>query len=240
MSQSAQLKPTITASPKAATALLKRQLAAGLEAMRSRVEVEGSQGAALARAEQHLFNKRYQQAGEILRDIEMALDYRLKAAEAAASLTRAMDLADAKGEATERGAANEQGRVLSRDGLLWLKQKKKLPQSELMALEKYRELCTRIYAGPVVSGFGEGASGARLPGFAPTEARTIALHEITGARERALYRDRAMIWLVDEVAGKGETLVSLAKGDKHEATRLEHELRVAARLLARHFGFASR
>ena len=149
-------------------------------------------------------------------------------------------------EAPEEVDEADQGPVtlLARDGLNWLVKRKTKPltMAQRMAGEEYRKHYLALYAAGGRSCIGEAPSGnANTHGgdTLPPLRNAAAREQLDRARVKGLAGDGALIWLVDEVCGKGSTLRDLAKGDQKTAESLEAELKVALRLLARHWGFAS-
>ncbi len=131
-------------------------------------------------------------------------------------------------------------RLLARDGLAWLVAKGKLNAAQRMAGERYRVDFEALHGGSLRSCLNDTPGGR----FASTEILpplqfATAREALDRARRHGLASDNTLIWLCDEVAGKGATLRDIAAGDKHRAAALEIELSVALRLLARHYGFAS-
>ena len=131
-------------------------------------------------------------------------------------------------------------RLLARDGLAWLVAKGKLNAAQRMAGERYRVDFEALHGGSLRSCLNDTPGGR----FASTEILpplqfATAREALDRARRHGLASDNVLIWLCDEVAGKGATLRDIAAGDKHRAAALEIELSVALRLLARHYGFAS-
>lgn len=231
-------KPTtLQATPAIARSLAARQVAAGVEAARARIEQDAGcgQASALAAVEQHLFHGRLQLAGEKLEQITRKLDARAEAAVVRDGLAETSALNTARGEEQER---NESGALVvsARDGLLWLSRKQKLVGRALLAAERYRHFTSIVANGEVRTSQHGRVGGGGSSGFTPSEAKVQAVKELTEARRDGLRQDETMIGLVDAVCGRGETLTELAKGDKHVVHRLEIELQVACRLLARHWG----
>ena len=132
-------------------------------------------------------------------------------------------------------------RLLARDGLAWLVAKGRLNAAQRMAGERYRGLYATIHGGGLRSCIGDttGSSaifgGEDIPPLMHAQAREALEH----SRRRALASDNTLIWLCDEVAGKGTTLRDLAADDQKRAIAFEAELLVALRFLAKHYGFAS-
>jgi len=125
-------------------------------------------------------------------------------------------------------------RLLARDGLAWLVAKGKLNAAQRMAGERYRGHYELIHSGGLKSCISDTIGGGD-----PSAAIAAARRHLDEARRKGLVSDNTLIWLCDEVAGKGTTLRDIAAGDKHRAAELETEFSVALRLLARHYGFAS-
>lgn len=167
------------------------------------------------------------------------LQARIEAERAEANETRAHIRAVVDREPADEVEAVDRGptRLLARDGLLWLVAKKRITAAQRMAAERYRTIYAVLFASPIRSCIADTIGSA--PGDALTVAKANARQALDRARKIALADDLTMIRLVDEVAGKGSTIRDLAGGDKHRADTLEVELKVALRLLARHFGFAT-
>lgn len=141
-------------------------------------------------------------------------------------------------EDVEQGPTN----LLARDGLLWLVRKRRINLAQRNAAEDYRKFFTVIFAGGGRSCIGDSTGGnANTHGAddLPPLRNAAAREQLDRARRVGLAGDERLIALVDAVAGRGETLRELAKGDKDAAAILETELRVALRFLARHWGYAS-
>jgi hypothetical protein len=132
-------------------------------------------------------------------------------------------------------------RLLARDGLAWLVAKGKLNAAQRMAGERYRGLYATIHGGGMRSCIGDttGSSaifgGEDVPPLMHAQAREALEH----SRRKALASDNTLIWLCDEVAGKGTTLRDLAADDQKRSIAFEAEFLVALRFLAKHYGFAS-
>lgn len=156
----------------------------------------------------------------------------------AVSLATTVHLATARKETIEPSATGFQ--ILNRDGMAWLTKKGRLVGSAKSAAERYRDTFEAAH-GSLASALGEPERGRKVfQGFVPSEARHTAIWDLDEARKEALGSDQGLITLMDEVAGRGTTLRDLAKGDKHQADRLETEFLVACRLLARFYGSSSR
>ena len=125
-------------------------------------------------------------------------------------------------------------KLLVRDGLLWLVEKRRINAAQRMAGERYRGHYELIHSGGLKSCIADTIGGGD-----PSAAIAAARRHLDEARRKGLVSDNTLIWLADEVAGKGTTLREIAAGDKHRAADLETELGVALRLLARHYGFSS-
>ncbi len=227
---------TLTAKPSAAVALLKNHLGSRLQGIRCLVEADPGCGqmSRLRKAEQHWLSRRYTDAALEAEHIEAALTARAEALVVGNGMAETISLAQARGETVDTDRAGST-RILNRDGLLWLKQKKRMSQAEMAALERYRDLYERAHAGPTGSSWN--AAGGGGAGMGPkAEVRAQAIWELDDAR-KAVCHDEQMIRLLDQVAGLGVTLRDLGQGQKDAVNSLETELRVAARLLARCFGF---
>jgi hypothetical protein len=163
---------------------------------------------------------------------------RLEIEQADSSATRARIREVIAGEEADQVEEVERGpvRLLARDGLLWLVAKRRINVAQRMAAEHYRGHYAILFASHIRSCLADTIGGGASP-LVQTKAITRDL--IERAREKGLSGDQALIWLVDEVCGKGSTLRELARDDKHAALALEIELRVALRLLARHYGYAT-
>jgi len=125
-------------------------------------------------------------------------------------------------------------RLLARDGLAWLVAKGRLNAAQRMAGERYRGHFELIHSGGLKSCIADAIGGGD-----PSAAIAAARRHLDKARRHGLASDNTLIWLCDEVAGKGTTLRELAAGDQKRSEALEAELLVALRFLARHYGFAS-
>ena len=125
-------------------------------------------------------------------------------------------------------------RLLARDGLAWLVAKGRLNAAQRMAGERYRGHFELIHSGGLKSCIADTIGGGD-----PSAAIAAARRHLDEARRKGLVSDNTLIWLCDEVAGKGTTLRELAAGDQKRSKTLEAELLVALRFLARHYGFAS-
>lgn len=167
------------------------------------------------------------------------LQAQIEAERAEASDTRAHIRAVIDREPADEVEAVERGptRLLARDGLLWLVARNRISTAQRMAGERYRAIYAVLFASPVRSCIADTIGSS--PGDALTVAKANARQALDRARKIALAGDLALIRLVDEVAGKGSTIRDLAGGDRHRADGLEVELKVALRLLAKHFGFAT-
>ncbi len=125
-------------------------------------------------------------------------------------------------------------KLLVRDGLLWLVEKRRVNAAQRMAGERYRGHYELIHSGGLKSCIADTIGGGD-----PSAAIAAARRHLDEARRKGLVNDNTLIWLADEVAGKGTTLRELAAGDQKRSEALEIEFVVALRFLARHYGFAS-
>ena len=232
----------LTASQQACHALIRRRHEEKLGILRRSIEDDPHSGltSRLSRAEHQLMHGDLAGCGDTMIEIDQALNHRAEQRATDAAIAQTVTIAKARSETVEQdGAALRPTaiRILNRDGLLWLKAKKRLPSAELAALERYRALFDKVHSGPTADSTqavergppkGSGADGSA------DLSRVQAIWELDEARE-AVGHDEALLWLLNEVAGKGSTLRDLANGDERQAGKLETELRVAARLLAKRF-----
>ncbi len=231
----------LTGSQQAAQAVLRHRHEEKLQVLRSMVEADPGCGLInhLGKVENRLHANDLAGAGDAMIDIERALKERGEQVSATASISQTVRLATNRDEVIDdKVAGSSNVRILNRDGLLWLKAKKRLPAAELAALERYRTLFDKVHSGPTADSTNAVERGPPKGSSMSGEAdlsRVEAIWTLDQARE-AVAHDDALLWLLNEVAGKGATLRDLAKGDDREAARLETELRVAARMLAKRFG----
>ena len=230
-------RPTLRATPAARTTVALRTAQARIDALRLRVEAEPGSGqtSALNKVEQHILHGRLPQAGDAMLEIEAALNVRAEAVRVSERLGETVALNTARGEEQE-GHGTGEVRVLSRDGMLWLKSKKRLTGAPLLAAEKYRATWSIVHGDEMrTSAYAEAGGAVRTDAFSLSQRKVEAIKALNDVHTQALLRDASLIRLVEAVCGRGDTLVELAQGDKHVAVRLEAELIVACRLLAKHF-----
>ena len=231
-------RPTLNATAIMRTTVATRTAQARLEALRLRVDAEPGSGqlGALLKAEGHILHRRLAQAGEVMELIGRALDERIETACVSERLGETVALNAARGEEQE-GLGTGEVRVLSRDGLLWLKTKRRLTGGALMGAERYRSTWTIVHGDELrTSQHGDAGGAIRTAAFSPSQRKVEAIKALGDVHRDALHRDAALIKLVEAVCGRGDTLMELAQGDKHVAVRLETELNVACRLLAKYYG----
>ena len=219
-------------------ALERRRLAEVLMALRLKIDGEPGLKKRIGDVEGLLLDGDLAGARDGIAAIETWRSARADLRDAGASLASTARLAAAREETVEPTATSIQ--VVSRDGLAWLVRKGRLVGNAKVAAERYRNDYATAH-GSIASGLGQPEPARRVfQGFSPSEAVHKAIWDLDEARKEALGSDQGLIALMDSVAGRGETLRDLAKGDKHQADRLETELLVACRLLARHYGAAVR
>ena len=229
-------RPTLRATPAISRTVAGRVALARLDAVRARLDADPGHGQteAFRRAERHVHDGRLPQAGDALLEIERVLDGRAEATLVSKGLAETVALNAGRGEEQE-GHGTGEVRLLGRDGLLWLKSKKRMTGAPLLAAEMYRKHHTTVHSGDVRIARPDRIGGGAAGDFSPAQAKVDAIKAIRDAHEIGLSRDGGLILVVEAVCGRGETLMDLANGDKHAAARLEAELQVACRLLARHF-----
>ncbi len=131
-------------------------------------------------------------------------------------------------ESVDRGPIN----ILSRDGLLWLIKKGRLNAEMRAAAEKFRHQYALLHLG------GVGSCIANASGSGECDVimlKVQAAEELKIVRKGALLNDDGLVSIVDAVAGRGDTIRELAKGNRMLADLLEAEFCVACRLLARFY-----
>lgn len=229
---------TVKATKEMRIALEKRRLAEVLMTLRSKVEGEPGLKKRIGDVEGLLAAGDLHGTRDGIAEIETWRSDRADRHDISVSLASSARLAIGREEEIEPTSNSIQ--VLNRDGMAWLTKKGRLVGSAKNAAERYRTTFEAIH-GSIASGLGEPERSRKVfQGFVPSEARHAAIWDLDEARKEALGSDHGLITLMDEVAGKGTTLRDLAKGDKHQADRLETEFLVACRLLARHYGAGGR
>ncbi len=137
-----------------------------------------------------------------------------------------------KGEAIVKvacGHAPRDEEMDGRDGLMWLRQKKRLLTDQLASAFWVSDLIRD--AGDVAlrscldDAGGGGSATARSP--SPIVSQTSAKRELLVVRWVVLRGQADMILVVDGVCGARHTLRYLAGGDKHRARDLEVALKLA-------------
>lgn len=149
-----------------------------------------------------------------------------------AGLAAQVATARARGEAVNVGDGRGPVRMLSRDGLLWLISRKRLSAEQRGAAEMFRGLYRLVHLGGVGSCI-SGSVGGPGAGETMTASKLDAIGRLSRIRGEVLRRDEGMIAVLEAVAGRGETIRDLARGDQAVAALLEAELGVALRLIAR-------
>lgn len=131
----------------------------------------------------------------------------------------------------------QETRTPDRDGLDWLRQKKRLNARRFKAGLTYREWF-RDAGGPsiksglnVVEG-GPGSAGMGLP--LALEGMTDAKARLFRVRHQVLKGQPDMVMVLDAVCGTRQTLTSLAGGNDRRALELEAVLMIALDLVAAH------
>lgn len=226
---------TLRANPRMVAGVAKRQMADRAAAIRSRVEGAGATGqmAKLSRAESKIHLGELPEAGELLLQIETALNERREASEVEAGLAESERLAHARGEDTARV---ENGPT--RDGFLWLVAKGRLTPHRRIAGERYRQLYARANGGPTPSCLNEAMGGGG--GDGPQGGTMIAVDELAKAHGHIVgalgkVSGATLIRVVQDVCGRGVTCRQLASDDKVRAAVIERELMTGLDMLARHW-----
>lgn len=127
-------------------------------------------------------------------------------------------------------------RTPERDGLDWLRQKKRLNPRRFKAGLTYREWF-RDAGGPAIkSGLNvvEGGPGLGMGLPLALEGMTDAKARLFRVRHVVLKGQPDMVLVLDAVCGTRQTLMSLANGNGHRANELEAVLMVALDLVAAH------
>ncbi len=211
--------------------LVYRQLSDLLVITRARAESDPGCGQIpkLNRAAQEMYAKRLEQAGTLIREAEKVLDERKQTAEAEANLQALAEQAARRGEEVVRVAKGP----ASRDGWLWLIQKKRVTRARQQAGDRYSTLYGRARSDGVRSCLNDdGPKGAAGSEAGPLAARMRALSDLKGIHthiQRSVGEQPAQrfIALLDAVCGRGETLRALSSGDDRKALVVEADLMTA-------------
>lgn len=161
---------------------------------------------------------------------------RLDQEQTEAGIVENVELRRANGEEII-GSPRGRREVLSDDGLLWLIRKGELTDQARLAAERYREDYNAAGRDSIRSCLNvvEGSTG-----FGPrdiSQTRFGALIRLDAACVDGLKRHPDLIDLVDRVVGRGETIRSIAGGDKHKAERAKVMFLCALDLLALYYGY---
>ena len=171
------------------------------------------------------------------REEAVRLEQERERAEVREGLKETIRIARERGEQVEmvdRGPV----RIASRDGLLWLVSKGRLTHAQRTAAETYRADFSVIEGSRYRCGLELTLGGGRS-GVGDAEIAESARRRLEDARRKALGGDSALIWVSDEIAGKGTTARELGGNRCDGALAIETEFKVACRLLAKHYGLAA-
>lgn len=126
--------------------------------------------------------------------------------------------------------------MLDRDGLLWLRKKRRISIRRFLAAGTYRQAFREPQEGSMKSCLDDTARGGGTSGRPPDNnlRRVDALRLLHDFRTDALKSHAEMIAVMDGVAGGGLTLREMAGGDKHRAAELETIFGLACDLIAQH------
>lgn len=130
----------------------------------------------------------------------------------------------------ERGNVDRARRL---SGLDWLWHKKRIGPEQLAAGMKYADDYRRATDISLKSCIADPRGG---DGMATQEKRVAAIKRLADARKDGLSSHPGMISLCDRIAGEGDRVSALAKGDDVEVKKMEAVLDVALDLLAKHYG----
>lgn len=154
---------------------------------------------------------------------------------------KAQTIAKAKEPKTEGQVIPMRGKPeinqLDRDGLLWLRKKRRISARRFDACTEYRIHYREPEEGAMKSCLddsphGSGTGGNPADGY--NAGKIDAKRKLFELRFVALRGHPEMIAVMDGIAGGGLTTREMAGGDKHRAAELETVLGVAADLIANH------
>lgn len=218
---------TVRPTPAMVAALTARQLTDVLNSLRGKTEANpklyGRQTQALSRAERAIFDKRFQEAREILGGVQAGIVERDQAEQDRAASAEHEALGDARGTPTAR---TETG-VATRDGFLWLVNRKRYTQARVEAGRLFREKYAKAIGGSVRSCLNDTVGGGG--DASPTAAQIHAKFEVEGVRRHLRgavgeSSGEAIYSLLEAVCGRGETVRQLASGEDRKADALAVEL----------------
>ena len=233
----------LAATPRMASALVKRQLGERLAVLRARIETDPGCGQAsrLRHAEQALLHARVEAAGALAQDIESALDHRAETAATEAGLAEQARLAEGRGTPTARTAKGPP----TRDGFLWLARKGRLTPHRFEAGGRFGRLYARARSDGIRSALANDGPGPTGEVDSPLAARARAAAALAAVNHhivRAVGGEAGagLFALLEAVPGRGETLREAAGGEDRKAAALEVQLMTALDMAAVQFGMVRR
>lgn len=226
---------TIKATAAQSIALERRRLTDRAALVRGRVEATPGCNLLpkIANVENRLRLMQFAVAKTLLDEIDDTLeDMRQKAEVSVVQQSSAEQdtLLAARGAETARTASG----AGMRHGLLWLIQKGRLTPVRRTAGQRWSDDYSLIRTDGLRSCLNDNAPGGGATDLRPDEKRIAATQRLDRARYhiRCATGSTRLADLMDAVCGRGETLRSLASGDKDRAERLEVELMIGLDMAA--------
>lgn len=231
---------TIRPNQKMVAALTAKQLSDVLLALRNTIEgnphLYGRQTQKLDRAERAIFDRRFNDARELMGEMQQGIEARDLSAAVQAGAHEQEALGEVRGEPT---ATTETG-VKTRDGFLWLVNRKRYTPARVEAGRIFREKYAKSIGGSVKSCIAESTGGGGGDAT-PTAAQLHARFEIQGVARHfqssiGAANGTALFSLLEAVCGRGETVRQLAEGDDRKADAKAIELGFALDLAGVYLG----
>ncbi|MDP1599002.1 hypothetical protein [Phenylobacterium sp.] len=233
---------TIRPTASMVAAVTAKQLSEVLIALRNTIEgnpqLYGRQTRKLDRAERAIFDRRFNDARELMADMQQGIEARDQAASMQAAAQEQEALSEARGAPTSK---TETG-VATRDGWLWLVNKGRYSAGRVEAGRRFREKFSKATDDSMKSCLADGAAGA-VSEDAPCShaARSHARFEIEGVQRHmqssaGLASGSLLFERLVAVVGRGETVRQLAGGKDREAEGLAIELGFALDLAGVYLG----
>lgn len=222
---------TLTAKDSARIALQWRKIEARADLLRGRVEATPRAGmeGVLRAADQHIKARFMDKAIDALDRIDSGLiDFTEKEAqrherEAAAAHDKELE---AKGVDTHRTTTG----VGQRHGMIWLVEKKRLTGDRRRAAEAWAADYSLVRSDGLKSCLNDNAKGGSDgPSQQFIERKAAARYRLERAHDHLRHATGSsrLAYLIDAVCGRGDTVRSIAGGDKDRAAVVEAELMVA-------------
>lgn len=226
---------TLKATPAQSIALERRRLTDRAALVRGRVEATPGCNLLpkMANVENRMRLMQFAMAKTLLDEIDDTLEDIRRKAEAE-EMQRGHDEQDkllaANGAETARTASG----AGMRHGLLWLIQKGRLTPTRRTSGQRWSDDYSLVRTDGLRSCLNDNDGGGGTADQPHDEKRVAAMQRLDRARYHigCATGSRRLADLLDAVCGRGETLRSLARGDKDQAERLEVELMIALDMAA--------